>query len=85
MHVRTATAPALVLLAALLAACGGGREDAGGGQQDAAVGDEAAEYLHVEDCEGDFTQGVTDDTIKIGSSFPQSGTFAAFAQISDGL
>ena len=46
--------------------------------------DEFAEYLHVDDCTTDFTQGVTDDTIKIGSSFPQSGTFAAFAEISTG-
>ena len=30
------------------------------------------------------TQGVTDDTIKIGSSFPQSGTYSAFAKISKG-
>jgi branched-chain amino acid transport system substrate-binding protein len=84
MHVRTATAPALLLLAALMAACGGGRDDTDGGQQDAAVGDELAEALHLDDCEGSFAEGVSEDTIRIGSSFPQSGPYAAFAGISDG-
>jgi len=78
----------LAVLALLAAACGGGREDSNSDEENEAAaestGDEAAEYLHVEDCEGDFTQGVTDDTIKIGSSFAQSGAFAAFAQISTG-
>ena len=78
----------LAVLALIAAACGGGREDSSSDEENEAAaestGDEAAEYLHVDDCEGDFTQGVTDDAIKIGSSFPQSGTFAAFAQISTG-
>ncbi len=78
----------LAVLALIAAACGGGREDSSSDEENEAAaestGDEAAEYLHVDDCEGDFTQGVTDDTIKIGSSFPQSGPFAAFAQISTG-
>lgn len=78
----------LAVLALIAAACGGGREDSSSDEENEAAaestGDEAAQYLHVDDCEGDFTQGVTDDTIKIGSSFPQSGTFAAFAQISTG-
>ena len=79
----------LVVLALIAAACGGGREDTGGdsdANEAAAEGtsDEFAEYLHLDDCTTDFTQGVTDDSIKIGSSFPQSGTFAAFAEISTG-
>ena len=78
----------LAVLALIAAACGGGREDSSSDEENEAAaestGDEAAQYLHVDDCEGDFTQGITDDTIKIGSSFPQSGTFAAFAQISTG-
>jgi branched-chain amino acid transport system substrate-binding protein len=78
----------LAVLALIAVACGGGREDSSTDEDNAAATEstssEAAEYLHVEDCEGDFTQGVTDDAIKIGSSFPQSGTFAAFAQISTG-
>lgn len=79
----------LAVLALAAAACGGARndsagdnDDSGGGSSD--TGDAAAEFLHTADCSGDPTQGVTDDTIKIGSSFPQSGTFAAFAEISTG-
>jgi branched-chain amino acid transport system substrate-binding protein len=78
----------LGVLALIAAACGGGREDSSSNEDNAAAtedtSDEAAEYLHVDECDGDFSQGVTEDTIKIGSSFPQSGTFAAFAQISTG-
>lgn len=70
----------------MAAACGGGREEESADNETASEGtdDAVAEYLHLDDCEGDFTQGVTDDSILIGSSFPQSGTFAAFAQISTG-
>ncbi|HEY8059542.1 MAG TPA: hypothetical protein VID94_12355, partial [Acidimicrobiales bacterium] len=79
----------LAVLALIAAACGGGRQDTGGNTDanDAAAegtSDEFATYLHLDDCTTEFTQGVTDDTIKIGSSFPQSGTFAAFAEISTG-
>jgi branched-chain amino acid transport system substrate-binding protein len=79
-------AAVLAVLALVAAACGGGREDTGAENEEAAqsTSDEFAEFLHVDDCEGDFTQGVTEDTITIGSSFPQSGTFAAFAEISKG-
>jgi len=78
----------LAVLALVAAACGGGRSDSGGDHNNdaaAANTDTAdAEYLHLDSCDGDFTQGVTADTIKIGSSYPQSGTFAAFAEISTG-
>jgi branched-chain amino acid transport system substrate-binding protein len=78
----------LAVLALVATACGGGREDDDNAEaNDAAAentGEEAAEFLHLDDCEGDPTQGVTEDSILIGSSFPQSGTFAAFAQISTG-
>jgi branched-chain amino acid transport system substrate-binding protein len=78
----------LAVLAMMAAACGGARNDSAGDNDDAAAesgaGDEAADFLHVGDCSGDPTQGVTEDTIKIGSSFPQSGTYAAFAEISTG-
>jgi branched-chain amino acid transport system substrate-binding protein len=86
-----ALAALLAVLALAAAACGGAREDSagdnddgGGGGETTGAGDEAADFLHVDDCSGDPTQGVTDDTIKIGSSFPQSGTYAAFAEISTG-
>jgi branched-chain amino acid transport system substrate-binding protein len=81
----------LAVLALVAAACGGARNDSAsdsnddsGSSSSADAGDEAAAFLHVDDCGGDPTQGVTDDTIKIGSSFPQSGTYAAFAEISTG-
>jgi branched-chain amino acid transport system substrate-binding protein len=78
----------LAVLALLAAACGGGRDDESSGEDNEAAaestGDEAAGFLHVDECETDFTQGVTEDEIVIGSSFPQSGTYAAFAQISTG-
>jgi branched-chain amino acid transport system substrate-binding protein len=76
----------LAVLALVAAACGGGREDTEADNEAAAESttDEVAEFLHTDDCEGDFTQGVTEDTITIGSSFPQSGTYAAFAEISKG-
>lgn len=78
----------LAVLALVAAACGGGREESSDNADNEAAAentdDAVSEYLHLDDCEGDFTQGVTDDTILIGSSFPQSGTFAAFSEISTG-
>jgi branched-chain amino acid transport system substrate-binding protein len=80
----------LAVLALVAAACGGARNDSASDNNDSGssgtgdTGDAAADFLHVDDCGGDPTQGVTDDTIKIGSSFPQSGTYAAFAEISTG-
>ena len=91
--IRSTRSRALVALLAVLAlvaaACGGGRDDEAGSGEDREVasegaGEAAAELLHLDECDGDPSQGVTDDSIKIGSSFPQSGTFAAFAQISTG-
>lgn len=81
-----ALAALLAVLALVAAACGGGRDEDASDNEAAteSTSDEAAEFLHVDDCEGDFEQGVTEDEILIGSSFPQSGAFAAFAQISTG-
>jgi branched-chain amino acid transport system substrate-binding protein len=46
---------------------------------------EAAGPADPVDCDSyDASPGVTDDAILIGSSFPQSGLFAAFAEISAG-
>ena len=85
-HRPRALAALFAVLALIAAACGGGREEADNENEAAteATTDEAAEYLHLDDCEGDFTAGITDDSISIGSSFPQSGNFAAFALISTG-
>ncbi len=88
-HRSRALLALLAVLSLVAAACGGGREDSGSNSEDNAAAaestsDEVATFLHTDDCEGDFTQGVTEDTITIGSSFPQSGTFAAYAEISQG-
>jgi branched-chain amino acid transport system substrate-binding protein len=85
----TRLAAVLAVVALLAAACGGGgRDDSSGGGGDGgggdAGGDESA-LVDGENCDSaQLTTGVTDDSIKIGSSFPQSGTFAAFAEISKG-
>jgi branched-chain amino acid transport system substrate-binding protein len=70
------------------AACGrdddsGGGDDGGGGGGEG--GGEEAGPATTDDClDYQGTQGVTDDSIKIGSSFPQSGIYSAFAKISAG-
>jgi branched-chain amino acid transport system substrate-binding protein len=77
---------AAVTVALLAAACGGGRSDSssngGGGSATTVAGgvnvstDKCSDYQP--------TQGISGDTITFGSSFPQSGLYAAFAQISKG-
>ncbi|MEL7206662.1 MAG: ABC transporter substrate-binding protein [Actinomycetota bacterium] len=78
----------LAALALLAAACGdGGRDDSSDGGDGGGGDTETAEgaLVNGEDCDpGDLSTGVSEDSIKIGSSFPQSGTFAAFAEISKG-
>ena len=76
---------------ALLAACGGGRDDddgdaaTGAGADGASDTDAAGGVVDPADCDSyDAAPGVTDTEIKLGSSFPQSGTAAAFAEISSG-
>jgi len=82
---RTNRTWVVVIAATLLAAaCGGGREDSAREQQAAGVDEGLAEQLHLDECRGGFTDGVNADTIRIGSSFPQSGPYAAFASIADG-
>jgi branched-chain amino acid transport system substrate-binding protein len=94
MNSRSRWIRLLALVAALgllAAACGGGRDDGGSDSSSAdseAGGEEATSSGPIDpaDCEGtDLTAGLTEDSIKIGSSFPQSGTFAAFAEISKGF
>lgn len=78
----------LAVVALVLAACGGGREDdddAGGDGGGEETTETAGGIVDLSECNSaDFTTGVDDTSIKIGSSFPQSGTFAAFAEISKG-
>jgi branched-chain amino acid transport system substrate-binding protein len=82
---RRLLAALVAVLALFVAACGGGREDSGGGgSDDSTPGGEGASIDTSQCNPDDLTAGLTDDTIKIGSSFPQSGTFSAFAEISKG-
>jgi branched-chain amino acid transport system substrate-binding protein len=76
----------LAVLALLATACGGGGRD-DSSSDDTGGGGESADTAIVDgsDCDSStLTTGITDTSIKIGSSFPQSGTFAAFAEISKG-
>jgi branched-chain amino acid transport system substrate-binding protein len=80
-----------VALSLVMAACGGRDDDSssgGGGSTDttaAGGGGEAAFTIDTDNCGTyDATAGVTEDKITFGSSFPQSGTYAAFAKISVG-
>jgi branched-chain amino acid transport system substrate-binding protein len=79
---------ALVLgVALVLTACGDRRDDdegdtaAGGG---AGTAGEGAGAIDASDCPDTGTAGIDGNTIKLVSSFPQSGLTAAFAEISRG-
>jgi branched-chain amino acid transport system substrate-binding protein len=87
--------PLLVLvsvLALVLAACGSGRDDddssSGDGSSDTtAEGDDGGGAFEIDtaNCTTDpSTVELTGDTIKIGTSLPQSGTYAAFSSILKG-
>lgn len=83
---------ALLLAMALLAGACGGRSDDnadGGGDSDsggADNGEQTVELASADDCENyDGTQGVTDDTIKLGNSLPQSGLFSVFDKVRVGM
>jgi branched-chain amino acid transport system substrate-binding protein len=89
---RTRTRGALALLAvlALLAGACSSRDDdetsggggaTGDGEQTA---DEASEAYHVDDCVADPTAEIQGDTLKLVSSYPQSGLTGAFAEIARG-
>lgn len=85
-HGRTLIALAVVL-ALVAAACNGGRDE-GQTQTTGPSGtaaEEGAFSIDLANCESyQPTQGVTEDSITFGSSFPQSGLYAAFAKISVG-
>ncbi len=78
----------LLVLVLLAAACGGSRDDSetsattnGGGGGD--NGEQPV--VDTSNCPaGNDTVGVSGDTIKIGTSLPQSGTYAAFSSILHG-
>ncbi|WP_208029580.1 ABC transporter substrate-binding protein [Rhabdothermincola sediminis] len=84
---RAATALVLVL-ALVAAACNGGRDEGQTpttGPSGTAGEQEGAFTIDTANCESyKPTQGITEDSITFGSSFPQSGLYAAFAKISVG-
>jgi branched-chain amino acid transport system substrate-binding protein len=82
---------ALGLAISLVAAACGDRDDdddgatGDNGATTTAPGEEGAFTIDLDECTSyQATQGITDDSIKIGSSFPQTGLFSAFAEISKG-
>ncbi|HWJ97257.1 MAG TPA: ABC transporter substrate-binding protein, partial [Acidimicrobiales bacterium] len=78
----------LAVLALLATSCGrsedtgkgGGSDGGGGGNGDG----ESGAVVDTADCPDTGTAGIDGDTIKLASSFPQSGLTSAFAQISKG-
>lgn len=81
---------AIGLVLALTAVACGGRDDnnssGGGGANTTTDGGGGGGFtIDTSSCSSyEPTQGVTDTAIKLGSSFPQSGTYSAFAKISVG-
>src|SRR5262249_25823368 len=90
LGVRRAVAVALVATVALVgAACGGNRSTAkppsSGPGTTAAGSGSAASLIDTSKCPaGGDTTGVSGDTITIGTSVAQSGTYAPFSAILDG-
>ena len=85
----------LMVICAVAAACGGGRDDddtatpttattAAGGGGGTTTAAPAAGLIDASRCEN-TTQGLTDTTIKLGVSHPESGPAAAFGQIAEGF
>ena len=85
---RTVRFCVLVVLALVVAACsGGGRDDTAttGPAGTSATGSNGeTPIVDTSTCTGDLTTGVVGDTIKIGTSLPQSGLYSAFDSIRKG-
>jgi branched-chain amino acid transport system substrate-binding protein len=79
---------AVVLLALVLAACGGGRNDTSSSSSSgpsSSGGGGNASTINTSQCATDpSTVTPTGDTIKIGTSLPQSGLYSAFTDIKTG-
>ncbi|MCZ7536658.1 MAG: ABC transporter substrate-binding protein [Acidimicrobiia bacterium] len=88
---------ALIVVAGLVAAaCGGGRDDdkaddtsvttAAGGSTTTGTGEAPTgePIIDASNCPSDPTTGIDGDTIKLGTSLPQSGLYSAFAEILKG-
>ena len=91
-HRRRLLRPLALVVAAVLvaAACGGGRDDnaksdtttaAGGSTASGGSVTTAAPMIDAANCPSDPTTGINGDTIKLGTSLPQSGLYSAFAEI----
>jgi branched-chain amino acid transport system substrate-binding protein len=79
----------LALVALVAASCSGRSESTSGsgsdGGSDGGSGDtDSGAVVDTADCPDNGTAGIEDGTIKLASSFPQSGLTSAFAQISKG-
>jgi branched-chain amino acid transport system substrate-binding protein len=76
----------LLVLALLLAACGGNDRDGEAGTTTTpGTGDgSAAPIVDTSTCTSDLTTGVNGDTIKFGTSLPTSGLYSAFEEIGFG-
>lgn len=93
MRIRSRTArlmAASVALALAAVGCGNKQSDnvggSGGGDAGGSKGTAASGSFTIstDDCDYEPTVGITETEIKIGSSFPQAGLYAAFAEISKG-
>ncbi len=82
----------MLTLALIVAACGSGRDSdksggssdttAAGGSDTTAEGDTAKPIIDTSECpEADPAIGITGDTIKFGTSLPESGLYSAFKEI----
>ena len=76
----------LVTLGLIAASCSSGRNDnaSGGGGSGSTLAPGGVQIDTSKCTDYQPTQGISGDTIKFGSSFPQSGLYAAFAEISKG-
>ena len=74
----------LVLLAGACSSRDDSSSSSSGGGSDGGTGDAAVEGIDTADCESDPTAEIEGDTIKVVSSYPQSGLTGAFAEIARG-
>ena len=72
----------LIVLVLAVAACGGGRSKSSGGSNGGTSAKGA--IVSASGCPDSQTTGVSGDTIKLGTSLPQSGLYSAFSEILKG-
>ncbi|MFP3901578.1 MAG: ABC transporter substrate-binding protein [Acidimicrobiia bacterium] len=84
MRGRSARLLAVLLALALVGASCTRDDDEDGGETEAGDEETEAAAIPTEDCPTDPTEEIEGDTIKLVSSFPQSGLTAAFSEIARG-